>query len=96
MRCPDCGKTIKAVKITEKQTKYGMLQKFRCPDCGAWLSLKTGPTIIKSIGLVLTILGSVVGMLQPAPNNIVFAGIAFCGAVLALIATNVNKPNVVK
>ena len=96
MQCPNCGQAIKAVKITEKQTKFGMLEKFRCPNCNAWLSLKSGLLILKSIGLILVILGSVLGMFQSPANNIVFAGVAFFGAVLALVATTVNRPTLLK
>jgi len=96
MQCPNCGHAIKAAKIMEKQTKFGMVEKFRCPDCNTWLSLKRGPLAIRSIGLVLVFLGSVLGMVQSAPDNIVIAGVAFSGAVLALVATIVNKPSLMK
>ena len=96
MQCPSCGQAIKAINIIEKQVKFGMLEKFSCPNCAARLSLKRGPLILKSIGLILVILGSVLGMLQSAPNNIVFAGIAFFGAVLALVATRISKPILLK
>ena len=95
MKCPKCSNTLKVVEIPEKQLKFGMLEKIRCPHCEVWLRFNSSLFLLQTIGFLLLLVGSVLGLMQGS-MNLTYAKIGFFGGLLAFLSGMFNKPKVME
>lgn len=97
--CPNCQEKInhKEIKNIKKNSIY--LEK-QCPSCDAWFSLSKRLTIIKTIGISLLLITSLLNIFDiMVEYSAVFSSIGFAGVLVALLITffgkneKVDKPN---
>jgi len=89
--CPYCQEklTPKAIKNINKNGIYVAKQ---CPSCDSWFSLSKPLTILKTLGISLLLLTSLLNMFDiKSEYNLIFSGIGFAGILVAILITFLGK-----
>lgn len=97
--CPNCQEKInpKEIKNIKKSSIYVEKQ---CPGCDTWFSLSKRLTIIKTIGILLLLITSLLNIFNiMSEYSAVFSSVGFAGVLVALLITflgkneKIDKPN---
>ena len=91
LTCPSCKEKInpKDIKNINKNSIYVEKQ---CPGCNTWFSLNKRLTIIKTLGISLLLITSLLNIFGiKSGYSVVFSGIGFVGVLVALLITFLGK-----
>jgi hypothetical protein len=85
--CPNCQETVhtKSIKTVKKN---GINLEKKCPFCGNWFHLKTSLTLVKTLGLSLLLIASLLNIFTiKSEFSLIFSCIGFIGIVISLLVT---------
>ena len=89
--CPNCVEKFnpKDIKNINKNSIYVEKQ---CPSCNTWFSLNKRLTIIKTLGISLLLITSLLNIFGiMSEYSVVFSSIGFVGVLIALLITFLGK-----
>jgi hypothetical protein len=89
--CPACQTSINNMDIKERR-RSGLFKQAKCPKCNAWLRMNPVMEGIKTAGLLLLLVSSLLNVFRVIPSLEIQLSIAgVIGVSLALIATLTAK-----
>jgi hypothetical protein len=89
--CPTCQASINNMDIKERR-RSGLFKHAKCPKCNAWLRMNPVMESIKTTGLLLLLVSSLLNIFRVIPSLEIQLSIAgVIGVSLALIATLTAK-----
>jgi hypothetical protein len=89
--CPACQASINNMDIKERR-RSGLFKQAKCPKCNAWLRMNPVMESIKTTGLLLLLVSSLLNVFRVIPALEIQLSIAgLVGVSLALIATLTSK-----
>ncbi|MFT6190541.1 MAG: hypothetical protein ACJAZ6_002381 [Oleispira sp.] len=89
--CPACQKNINNMDIKERRRK-GIFKQAQCPECNAWLRMNPMMESIKTAGLLVLLVSSLLNVFRVMPALEAQLSIAaIIGVSLALIVTLTAK-----
>jgi len=89
--CPACQKNINNMDIKERRRK-GIFKQAQCPECNAWLRMNPMMESIKTVGLLVLLVASLLNIFKVMPalgTELSIAGVI--GVSLALFVTLTAK-----
>lgn len=89
--CPNCQE-IMSTKEIKNINANGIYVAKQCPRCDSWFSLSKRLTLIKTLGISLLLLSSLLNIFNiKSEYSIVFSSIGFAGVLVALLITFLGK-----
>lgn len=89
--CPHCQTTMDARKIKELR-KNGLHLEKQCPHCQHWFRLMPQLMLLKTFGILLLLIGSLLNILEiKSEFSTLFSLIGFIGVLVAVVITFKGK-----
>ena len=91
--CPNCKSKVDSKDIKKK----GIFIEKQCPSCQAWFCLNKTQTLVKTAGISLLLIASLLNIFNIKNEySLIFSSIGFVGVLLAIIITFFGKYETVK
>ncbi|WP_409439199.1 hypothetical protein [Psychromonas sp. GE-S-Ul-11] len=89
--CPHCQEKI-SLKDIKSINKNSIYVEKQCPSCDGWFSLNKRLTKIKTLGMTLLLITSLLNIFGiKSEFSIVFSSIGLVGVLVALLITFIGK-----
>ena len=94
--CPNCKSKVDSKDIKNINKKSIFIEK-QCPSCQAWFCLNKTQTLVKTAGISLLLIASLLNIFNIKNEySLIFSSIGFVGVLLAIIITFFGKYETVK